>query len=85
MVGPAQRGIYLLELLRETTALEWTYVAPSMSIEDGARTGIFRVGSDHLLYDSTGRSHISYQDLAMAVVAELEAPKHPRALFTVGY
>lgn len=81
----SRRGIYLFELLRKTTGLEWTYVAPSLAIEDGARTGTFRLGHDRLLYDSNGRSHISYQDLAMAIVDELESPEHSRPLFTVGY
>lgn len=51
----------------------------------GERTGQYRVGGDVLLTDDAGESHLSGQDLAVALVDEIEAPKHHRTRFTVAY
>jgi putative NADH-flavin reductase len=51
----------------------------------GERTGKFRLGKDQLLVGADGQSHISMEDFAIALVDELEQPKHPRDRFTVGY
>ena len=51
----------------------------------GERTGKFRLGTEELLVAEDGKSHISYEDFAVAVVDEIEAPKHLRQRFTVGY
>jgi len=40
---------------------------------------------DHVLYDEKGKSHISLQDYAVAMLDELEHPRHHRERFTVGY
>ncbi len=61
-------------------------LSPPVSIEvDGARTGSFRSGDDTLITDAQGASRISAADLAVAVVDEVEQPRHPRRRFTVGY
>jgi putative NADH-flavin reductase len=49
------------------------------------RTGKFRLGSDQLLVDAAGKSVISVEDYAAAMIDELEHPKHIRQRFTVGY
>jgi putative NADH-flavin reductase len=38
-----------------------------------------------LLTDEDGESFISGEDLALAVVDEIETPRHSRARFTVAY
>jgi putative NADH-flavin reductase len=38
-----------------------------------------------VLYDESGRSHISLEDYAVAMIDELERPAHHRERFTVGY
>lgn len=63
----------------------WTYASPSAEIHAGQRTGRFRVGSDQLLVDADGRSRISYEDFAVAVLDEIEWPRHVQRRFTVGY
>ena len=63
----------------------WTYVSPSAEIRAGERTGRFRVGSDQLLFDADGRSRISYEDFAFAILDEIEWPRHIQRRFTVGY
>lgn len=79
------KGTQLLELLKTTDALDWTFISPSREFRPGERTGVFRYGKDHLLIDKEGNSKISFEDFALALVDELEQPKYIRQRFTVGY
>jgi putative NADH-flavin reductase len=54
-------------------------------IGPGERTGTFRLGGDQLITGPDGKSSISYDDYAIALVDELEKPQHIRARFTIGY
>jgi putative NADH-flavin reductase len=74
-----------LKLLRQETQLDWTMLSPSAHIAPGQRTGNFRLGTDQLLVDKNGESHISLEDYAVAMIDELEKHAHPRQRFTVGY
>ncbi len=65
--------------------LDWTYLSPAAIIEPGERTGKFRTASDTLVTDANGNSRISAEDFAIAIVDELEQPRHIRRRFTVGY
>jgi uncharacterized protein len=83
---PGIRGTReLYYLLKDERGLDWVFLAPSVMISPGARTGKYRVGKDHVLYDEKGKSHISLQDYAVAMLDELEHPRHHRERFTVGY
>jgi uncharacterized protein len=73
-----------LNLLRESD-LAWTYFSPAAFIEPGQHTGKFRLGGDNLLADEQGNSRISAEDYAVALVDELENPKHLRQRFTIAY
>jgi putative NADH-flavin reductase len=75
----------VLYLLRDEPELEWSYLSPSGTIAPGERTGKFRLGTDQLLTDANGESRISLEDYAVAMLDELENPKHIRQRFTVGY
>ena len=84
----AGAGRVFLEVLRaeaKDSPLNWTFLSPSAMFEPGERTGKFRVGGDALLVDANGKSWISMEDYAIALVDELEKNQHPRARFTVGY
>lgn len=74
-----------LGILRNEPHLDWTFLSPSAYLEPGERTGKFRLGGDQLLVDAGGKSHISLQDYAVAMIDELEKPAHSRKRFTVGY
>jgi putative NADH-flavin reductase len=74
-----------LRALRQESALDWTLISPSAMLLPGERTGKYRVGADQLLVDDKGNSGISIEDLAKALVDELEEPRHSRKRFTVGY
>ncbi|WP_186420490.1 NAD(P)-dependent oxidoreductase [Bosea sp. CS1GBMeth4] len=81
----AKKGGAYLDLLKGESGLDWTFLSPSALIEPGERTGRFRLGKDQLLVDGEGRSRISAEDYAVALVDELETPAHVRQRFTVGY
>ena len=74
-----------LEQLRKEPELEWSFLAPSAEMKPGSRTGKYRLGGDDLLVDANGKSHISLEDFAAAMIDELEHPAHVRHRFTVGY
>lgn len=78
-------GAALLKLLRADTQLDWTFFSPAAVIGPGARTGQFRLGRDQLITGKEGKSAISYDDYAIALVDELEKPQHIRTRFTIGY
>ena len=72
-------------LRQEPPGLDWTMLSPSAEIFPGERTAKFRMGGDELLVDAQGKSRISVQDFAVAMLDELILPTHPRQRFTVGY
>ncbi|CUH88278.1 Putative NADH-flavin reductase [Phaeobacter sp. CECT 5382] len=78
----AMRALY--EKLAASAA-NFTVLAPAGLIEPGERTGIFRLGGRELLVDEAGNSRISAEDYAVALLDEVEAPKHPRQVFTAAY
>ena len=63
----------------------WTYVSPAVDVRAGERTGRFRVGGDQLLVEADGRSWITYEDLAAAILDEIEWPLHIQRRFSVAY
>jgi putative NADH-flavin reductase len=72
-------------MLRKEASLEWSFLSPSADLFPGQRTGTFRLGTDQLIRDANGASRISVEDYAMAMIDEVEKPKHIRRRFTVGY
>ena len=71
--------------VQKVTDLEWTAISPPASIQPGERTGKFRLGRDRLLEDDKGKSEISREDFAIAILDEIEKPKHIRQRFTAAY
>lgn len=73
-----------LEDLQQSTGIQWTFISPSAFFNpEGRRTGKYQTGKDNLLVNSQGNSHVSYADYAIAVVDEIEKPKHINERFTV--
>lgn len=81
----ASAGAVFLEALRQEKELDWTFLSPSALFFEGERTGKFRLGKDQLLMEADGKSSISFADFAIAMLDEVEKPKHSRQRFTVGY
>jgi uncharacterized protein len=81
----ASAGKAFLDVLRSAKDLEWTFLSPSAFFGPGERTGKFRLSDNALLTAADGKSSISYEDYAVAMLDEIETPKHVRGRFTVGY
>jgi len=84
--GEAIEGADSLDVLRtEGKGVNWTFLSPAAEIQPGTRTGKYRTTDDQFLVDQSGRSRISFEDYAVALVDELEKPKHPGRRFGVAY
>jgi putative NADH-flavin reductase len=84
---PGVKGLaefYLNTLMNEKT-IDWVFFSPAGNIAPGQRTAKFRLGKDDLIVDKDGKSNISVEDYAVAMIDELETPKHHRERFTIGY
>ncbi|WP_336631662.1 MULTISPECIES: NAD(P)-dependent oxidoreductase [unclassified Microbacterium] len=78
----------LEDLQSEQGDRDWFFIHPAGgfgAFNPGTRTGAYRDGGDVLVTDADGQSNISGEDFAIAVVDEIEQPKHSRGRFTVGY
>lgn len=73
-----------LNRLQLENSLDWTFLSPPILLAPGARTGQYRSGLDNLL-PGVGETPagISVADLAVAIVDEIEAPRHIQQRFTV--
>ena len=81
-------GEFYLNTLMNEKEIDWVFLSPAANLGDlkpGIRTGKYRTGKDDLLVDEKGNSFISVEDYAMAMVDELETPKHHQERFTVAY
>ena len=80
----ARAHIKALDVLKASN-VDWTYLAPAAYFIPGERTGKFRLGNDELIANAQHESRISMEDYAIALVDELEKPRHRRQRFSVGY
>lgn len=85
MGGVKSLGEFYLNTLMNEKELDWVFFSPAGSLEPGERTGKFRLGKDDLIVDENGKSHISVEDYAVAMVDELEKENHHQERFTIGY
>lgn len=82
----AQAQARALDVFRVSKAdLDWTYISPAAWLEDGARTGTYRMGGDELLTDASGHSRISVPDYAVALLDRLDRQDALRQRITVAY
>jgi uncharacterized protein len=78
-------AVMALDYLRTVTDTSWTFFSPASNIAPGRRTGRFRLGTEQLVVDANGRSAISMEDFAVAMLDEIEKPQFVNKRFTVGY
>jgi len=83
VVPGAQAARDALTALRANTALDWTLLSPPAMLGQGEARGAYRVGGDDLLMDGDKPAGIAVTDMALAIVDEIEQPRHVRARFTV--
>jgi putative NADH-flavin reductase len=62
--------------------VDWTYVSPPPV---HLAPGVYRTSLDTPVIDSEGVAVLSYEDLAVAIVDEIESPKYMNKRFTAGY
>ena len=73
-----------LNELKLEASLDWSFVSPPIALAPGARTGQYRTGLDKLLPGvGDAPAGISVADLAVAIVDELETPRHIQRRYTV--
>jgi uncharacterized protein len=73
-----------LSVLRQAD-LDWTSLSPAALIQPGERTGKFRLSGNAFMTDNEGQSCVSAEDFAIALVDELEKPRHLREVLGVVY
>jgi len=83
IVPGAQAARDALAALRNNVALDWTFLSPPAMLGQGEPTGRYRLGSEDLLMDGDKPAGIAVSDLALAIVDEIEQPRHLRTRFTV--
>jgi putative NADH-flavin reductase len=73
-----------LRHLQAESALDWSFVSPPIALAPGERTGQYRLGGDDLLPGlGDSPAGISVADLAVAIVDEIEQPRHRQRRFSV--
>ena len=77
--------LLVLEYLRGVDDVRWTYVSPPKKFKPGKRTGSYRLGGDRMIKDKSGKSRISMEDFAIALVDEAENGKFIGQRFSVAY
>ena len=85
MAGEVRSAVESLDYLRTVTDITWTFFSPAGNIHPGTRTGRFRLGTEQIVVDAQGRSAISMEDYAVAMLDEIERPQFLNKRFTVGY
>ena len=70
-----------LDRLRERdTEVDWLMLTPPARLAaDGPRTGRYEIGGE----TASPSAHLSYADLAVAIVDEIETPRHHRTRVSV--
>ncbi|MDN5285456.1 MAG: hypothetical protein JWR38_1730 [Mucilaginibacter sp.] len=77
-----------LNILRKEDELDWTFLSPAMNMHPDAHgepTRKFRLGTDQPVFDEKGVNYILIEDLAVAIINELENNQFIKRRFTVGY
>lgn len=74
-----------LNILKKETGLDWTFLSPAINLHPGTRTGVFRLGTDNPVFDADNKCEISVEDLAVALIDELEKGQFIQKRFTLGY
>lgn len=70
--------------LQQENELDWAFVSPPPLLVPGERSGKYQVGGDAVPPMRDGQpASISTDDLAVAVLDEIEKPKHHRQRFSV--
>lgn len=77
-----------LNIIKKNTVLDWTYFSPAPEMHQGTsgeRKGSYRTDLENPVANEDGRSVISVEDVAVALVDELENNRFIHKRFTAAY
>lgn len=86
--GGAAAARDYLNILKDEKELDWTFFSPAFEMHPGiniGRTGKYRLGKDEPIFDESGHSVLSVEDVAVVIADEIEKPQHLRMRFTAAY
>ncbi|MDP3660290.1 MAG: NAD(P)H-binding protein [Phenylobacterium sp.] len=82
---PIVPAVRAMNALTAVSDFEWTLVSCPMDIASGERVGDFRLGGSHMIFEDNGRSRISEQDFAVAMIDEVQEPHFANKQINVSY
>lgn len=77
-----------LNIILDNKILNWTFFSPALEMHpgtSGVRKGSYRTALDEPVFNDEGRSILAVEDVAVAIVDELEFPHFVKKRFTAGY
>ena len=84
----AEAARQYLEMIKKNENLEWTFFSPAIEMHQGTagvRKGTYRTALENPVFDENGRSVLSVEDVAVALVDELENNQFVKQRFTAAY
>ena len=84
----AEAARQYLEMIKKNENLDWTFFSPAIEMHQGTagvRKGTYRTALENPVFDENGRSVLSVEDVAVALVDELENNQFVKQRFTVAY
>ncbi|WP_137938411.1 NAD(P)H-binding protein [Chitinivorax sp. B] len=72
-------------LLKQKVGMAWTFLAPAPDLHPGERTGRYEVIVDRSPLQVTQSPNLTSPDYAVAVLDEIESPKHDKQRFSAFY
>ena len=84
----AEAARQYLEMIKKNEILDWTFFSPAIEMHQGTagvRKGTYRTALENPVFDENGRSVLSVEDVAVALVDELENGKFVKQRFTAAY
>ena len=84
----AEAARQYLELIKKNENLDWTFFSPAIEMHQGTagvRKGTYRTALENPVFDENGRSVLSVEDVAVALVDELENNQFVKQRFTAAY
>lgn len=84
----AEAARQYLEMIKKNENLDWTFFSPAIEMHQGTagvRKGTYRTAIENPVFDENGRSVLSVEDVAVALVDELENNQFVKQRFTAAY
>ena len=84
----AEAARQYLEMIKKNEKLDWTFFSPAIEMHQGTagvRKGTYRTALENPVFDESGRSVLSVEDVAVALVDELENNQFVKQRFTAAY